>query len=260
MKGRNLIFISLLILAIGVVLLLFHSNIDRASIVTVGGVLFILAGFFNILVFDRTARKKQKSGEREHAGMVSTSMSWISSGAAVILGVCMLVFKSTFLPLVPVMFGILIAFAAFYQLYILAVGVRPVVLPAWLYFAPLLVAIGAAYLFFQKGDAEDVHIIVATSVSLIIFGIAGIIEGVMLGSENRLMRKEGVSDPVEARRLRNERLKAKESAGAPDAPLDDAPAAQQEVADPAGASEAEKPEPAVPADSEKPSGEEKTDA
>lgn len=213
MKGRNLIFLSILVTLGGVALLLFRDSIASGAVVTVGGVLFILAGLFNVVAFDYSRKRVSESGERKGTrGPVSTAMSWVSSVAAVILGICMLVFKPTFMALVPVMFGILVAFAAFYQLYILAVGVRPVVLPAWLYIAPLLLAGAAAYLFFLKDATPDSTIVLITAISIIVFGVAGLFEGIMLGSENHLMKKEGASTPDEARMLRQQRLEAKEAA------------------------------------------------
>lgn len=237
MKGRNLLLISALVLAAGIILLIARNSIGSDAVVTVGGVLFILAAVFNIIASDSGHRRKKDAPE-ESRGMISSAMGWIASVAAIILGICMLVFKSTFTPLVPVMFGILVAFSAFYQLYILAIGVRPVVLPAWLYFAPLILAMGAAYLFFQEGLVDDLRIVLITAVSLIVFGVSGIIEGSMLGNENRLMKKEGASTPEEARRLRDERRQAN---GKPNEPADAAPS-KPDVSEPAEAGSPSAPE------------------
>lgn len=212
MKGRNLIFISILVLAVGVLLLIARRSIGSDSVVTVGGVLFILAGVFNVLVADYSRKRSQKGESTSSRGPVSATMAWISSVAAIILGVCMLLFKGTFTPLVPVMFGILVAFAAFYQLYLLAIGIRPVVLPAFYYIAPLLLAATAVWLFTLEGDPNDARVVIITGVSLLIFGAAGVAEGVMLGSENRLMKKEGATTPEAARMLRDARREAQAKA------------------------------------------------
>lgn len=211
MKGRNLFFLSLLVLAAGLALLIWRGSIASDGVVTVGGVLFILAGVFNVLAFDYSRNHERKETGKSSRGPVSAAMSWVSSVAAVILGICMLVFKSTFTPLVPVMFGILVAFAAFYQLYVLAVGVRPAVLPAWFYFAPLLLGVGAAYLFLQNGKVDDDVIVLVTALSIMLFGAAGVLEGFFLGHQNRLMKKEGASTIAEARELRAARLAAKDT-------------------------------------------------
>lgn len=191
MKGRNLIFTALLIIASGVALLIAHRSIMSAGVVTTGGILFICAGLLNVLVFDIGKRNDKEHNRVSTHGPVSATMSWLSSAAAIILGICMLLFKPTFIPLVPIMFGILIAFAAFYQLYLLAVGIRPLVLSAWLYIAPLLLAVGAAYLFCQKSNSfSDQYIMLVTAVSLLVFGAATLFEGIALGSHNSSLLKK----------------------------------------------------------------------
>lgn len=61
MKGRNLILVSALILAIGIVLLLANQAISPLGIVIVGGILFILAGIFNVISYDGARRKADSS-------------------------------------------------------------------------------------------------------------------------------------------------------------------------------------------------------
>ena len=103
-----------------------------------------------------------------------------------ILGLCMLIFQPTFIALVSVMFGILIAFAAFYQLYVLSIAIRPVALSAWFYLVPAVLALCAVYLFIQEpAYTSDTTIMLTTGISLCIFGVAGIVEGILVGRERR---------------------------------------------------------------------------
>lgn len=180
MKGRNLILTAAILLAAGIVLLFTYRSIRSTGVVITGGVLFILAGIFNIVAFDG-ARRKKDSGH----GAMSALFNWLTSVGAVILGICMLIFQSTFVTIVPVMFGILVAFTAFYQLYVLAVGVRPVVLSAWFYLAPLALAGCAVYLFMQKPVETDDRIMLGTAIALTFFGAVGIIEGILVGNARR---------------------------------------------------------------------------
>lgn len=183
MKGRTLIITSSLVLAVGIALLLTYQSVHAQDVVTVGAILFILAGIFNVVSFDGAKRKS-----REGRGAVTTTFNWLTSAGAVILGLCMLIFRSTFVNLVPVMFGILIAFMAFYQLYVLAIGIRPVILPAWLYIAPLGLAALAVYLFMQHPIESDSSIMIITGIALTFFGAIGIVEGASLGNANRRIK------------------------------------------------------------------------
>ena len=185
MKGRSLIFTALLVLAAGIVLIITHASIRSTGVVTTGGILFILAGVLNMLVFEG----ERKRG-REGRGVFAATFSWLTSAAAVILGVCMLIFQDTFIPLVPVMFGILVAFSALYQFYILAIGARPVLLPGWLYIIPIALVGGAVYIFLQRPDIHDPKIMLATGISLVVFGAGSLIEGILLGNEHRKTLKE----------------------------------------------------------------------
>ncbi len=199
MKGRNLVFTSALILVAGIILIITRQSINSDGIVTSGGILFILAGLLNILAFDGMRRKTE--GKREAArGMMSSTFNWLSSAAAIMLGICMLIFKSTFISLVPAMFGILVAFAAFYQLYVLAVGVRPNILPVWFYIVPMGLAGTAVYLFTLKPVESDLVIMLTTGIALAVFGAAGVAEGLYLGYMRRADEKAEISasEPAES--------------------------------------------------------------
>lgn len=178
MKGRNLIFTALLVLTAGIILILLRNSIHSEGVVTAGGILFIVAGLLDLLVFESGRRRQERRP-------LTTAFNWITSAAAVILGLSMLIFRSTFAGLIPFMFGILIAFTALYQVYLLAYASRPVMLPGWLYIAPLLLAAASVYLFMQKALVDDVLIMVISGAALTLFGVAMLVEGAMLGHYHR---------------------------------------------------------------------------
>lgn len=192
MKGKNLIFIGLPVLAAGIALIFTHQGIRSTGVVITGGILFILAGILNLLAAGHERRRADRNGIRGH-GVATATVNWLACAGAVILGVCMLIFKDTFVALIPFIFGILIAFTAFYQLYVLAYGTRPAMLPGWLYIVPPVLAGGAVYLFLQKPGADDMVIMLATGISLTFFGMAAFAEGIMLGAINRRSMQESKS-------------------------------------------------------------------
>ncbi|MDE6333427.1 MAG: DUF308 domain-containing protein, partial [Muribaculaceae bacterium] len=178
MKGKNLIFIGLPVLAAGIILIFTYQNIRSTGVVITGGILFILAGILNVLAAGHERRRAERTGTRGH-GVISATVNWLTCAGAVILGVCMLIFKDTFVALIPFIFGVLIAFSAFYQLYVLAYGSRPAMLPGWLYIVPLLLAGAAVYLFLQKPEVDDSVIMLTTGIALTFFGLATSAEGIM---------------------------------------------------------------------------------
>ncbi|MDE6301199.1 MAG: DUF308 domain-containing protein [Muribaculaceae bacterium] len=179
MKGKSLMLTALLSALAGVLLIIFRNDIHSSGVVITGGVLFIVAGLLNLLIFEH--RGKKGSGN----SAVSTTFSWLTCAASVILGLCMLIFQGTFAGLVPVMFGILILFAAVYQYFILAIGARPVTLPGWLYIIPTAMVGGAVYVFLRPEYTGDMPVVLTAGISFVLFGVASVIEAAMLGHYHR---------------------------------------------------------------------------
>ncbi|MDO4320298.1 MAG: hypothetical protein Q4C34_06940 [Bacteroidales bacterium] len=214
MKGRNLFVIGLLVLAAGVGLVIAHQSIHAEGVVVTGGILFICAGILSMAVF----LGEKRSPDRRQGAVVSL-FSWISSVAAVILGLSMLIFKATFSSLVPFMFGVFVGFASLYQFFLLGYGSRPARLPGWLYIVPTALAACAVYLFMQSaGEGSDPVIMLATGIALGVFGLTSVVEGMIVGRQNHVAK-------VAAR-------KAVESASADNAGADDADATKTAVPKP----------------------------
>ena len=194
MKGRSLILAALLFLVAGAVLIITYKTTRTDGVVIVGGIMFIVCGLLNIFSYiaDKPGQKEieadRKAGRRtrQRSGL-SNALAWVSSSAAVILGLCLLIFTSTFTSLVPFVFALLITFCSLYQFYLLAIGCRPLRLPSWLFAMPVLMLAAAIYVFIQKpGSDEGEHIIMLiTGISFVVFGLTMIVESVLIGTANR---------------------------------------------------------------------------
>ena len=194
MKGRSLLLSAILFLVAGLILILTYRTTRTDGVVIVGGIMFIVSGLLNIFAYmvDRPGKKEIEAainaGHKPRSrSSLSSAVAWISSGAAVILGVCLLIFTSTFTPLVPFVFALLITMAALYQFYLLAIGCRTLRLPAWLFAAPVLMLGGAIYVFVQKPgfDHTEQIIMLVTGISFVLFGIAMLAESILIGTANR---------------------------------------------------------------------------
>lgn len=166
MRGRTLLLIGILAAIVAGLLIFFNQTVTTERIVEIGGVIFVGAGLVNLLFFNNG----------NGAARVMTS---ICNAAAIIFGVCMLVFRSTFEPLIPFAFGLLITICAVWQFYALAIGIRPRMLPAWLYLFPILLVIPAIYIFL-RGNVTDSHIPLITGISIAVFALGAFIEGCMM--------------------------------------------------------------------------------
>lgn len=197
MKGKNLFITALVMTLAGIILIITCSTLASVKIVIAGGILFIVAGLANMLFF---LKARDKDG-RSRFGAFGSAVGWVASAAAIVLGLCMLIFQQTFIPLVSFMFAILLAFAAVFQFCLLLFGSRPVKLAPWLYIVPLLLFGAAVFIYLQRpGEtAADRTIMLVTGIALAVFGVFSIIEGCMIAYEHRRMTR-AAQTPAPARK------------------------------------------------------------
>jgi len=192
MKGKNLVIMGLPVLAAGIILIIAYQSIRSTGVVITGGILFILSGVLNAVVAGYERRRSARSGNRSR-GVLSTTFNVLACIGAVTLGICMLIFQNTFVALIPYIFGVPVAVAAIYQLYLLAYGSRPDKLPGWLYIVPLALAGASIYLFLQKPGSDDDTIMLTTGIALSVFGLATVAEGILPGYMRRRAARQAVN-------------------------------------------------------------------
>lgn len=186
MKGRNLILTGLVAALIGLALIIFRLELADGGVVTVAGIIFLVAGVLNTTVF---LASRDKKGEAR-MGAVGTAIGWVASAAAVVLGLAMLIFSKAFVAIVGFMFAVLLLFAALFQLFLLIFGSRPTKLSALFYLLPAALVGAAIFIFLRKPDtAGEQTVMLVTGISLLVFGIFTIIEGTLVGHTNHTIRK-----------------------------------------------------------------------
>lgn len=220
MKGRSLLLTATLILVAGIVLIITYQTTRTTGIVIAGGVLFILVGLLNIFTFmsEKAAAVRALTAERSKAavhtaqsagstrevataadstaapagyGHMATMLAWVTSGGAVALGLCMLVFTNVFSSLVPTVFAALILLGALFQFYLLAYGSRPLRLPVWLFAVPVALLGVCVYIYLQHAgdDVEEQHVMLATGITFVVYGLVMYIESALMGYGHRQLAK-----------------------------------------------------------------------
>lgn len=185
MKGKNLILIGVLVFAVGLLLTIFRHSLANGGIVRLAGIIFVGAGVLNLTVF---LASRDKNG-RSRMGALGTAFGWISSAAAVVLGLSMLIFKDAFVALIGFMFGVLLLFAALFQIFLLLFGSRPTRISNWFFIVPAVIIGAAIYIFLRKPDtAGETTDLLVTGISLMVFGTATVIEGSMVGQSNIMLQ------------------------------------------------------------------------
>lgn len=194
MKGKNLILIGVLVFAVGLLLTIFRHSLADGGIVRLAGIIFVGAGVLNMTVF---LASRDKEG-RSRMGALGTAFGWIASAAAVVLGLSMLIFKDAFVALIGFMFGVLLLFAAVFQIFLLLFGSRPTRISNWFFIVPAVIIGAAIYIFLRKPDtAGETTDLLVTGITFMIFGIATVIEGSVVGQSNRMLREGAVRGKIE---------------------------------------------------------------
>lgn len=185
MRGRTLTIAGIFAAAIAAVLILCHQSISLMGVAITCGIMFVAVGLINMIFF----------GYKSHEES-SKVLTMVSNAAAIVLGICMLVFRDEFQPMVAFMFGLLVAVCALWQFFVLAIGARPYQLPAWLYLFPVLLAGGSVYIFMNP-TREDQILILATGIAMAVLGGGCLIEGSILGVARRSDEKARASAATE---------------------------------------------------------------
>lgn len=200
MKGKTLSAMGILAIAAGVLLAIFCVSVTTKRVVIAAGILFGVAGLANLIF---TSRRQQISA-------IGRTLTQIANAAAVIFGVCLIVFCDTFMPLVTFIFGIFVGVCALWQFFVLAIGCRPHQLPAWLYVFPLAVAAGTIAIFLCKGRPDSDHLVMLLSgIFIAVTGVGSVIEGSFLGNARRKLMHAQAAAAAESE---PQEVKAKEIA------------------------------------------------
>ena len=170
------LLIGVLILAAGVILIICNKMITGRLFVVLAGVLFIVTGIVNLILY---VTRRNPDGTPVHRGF-ALFFGWLVSIASIILGLCMLVFTETFGKMVPFIFAILIFFGALMLVFSFLFGLRKVIrIPAWTWLFPVAMTILGIITICQEPDTNDPLIMIMTGSSMILFGLAALLTGAL---------------------------------------------------------------------------------
>lgn len=214
MKGKSSILSAVLILTLGVVLVIINRSLRPEGIVICGGVMFLVAAVLNIFFF--MGEDAADNGKRRNGGALTRIFGWLSSIAGLILGLCMLVFESSFTPLIPYIFGGVLILAAAFHFYVLSLSYRPIVFPGWTYVIPVLILVAGVWVFFMDGNTSSSLMMILTGSGLCVFSVGVIIESVFIHSYNKQLRKGVVAGQPAAHDTKVEDVDATDAAAQPE--------------------------------------------
>lgn len=190
---------NVVILAAGIILIAAFRRPDFLhTLIFITGVLFIVPGLINIFSLAREKKKGPENPERKPAGALV--ISWITSGAAVILGISMCVIPGSYVSLLIYIFALTLIVLGGYHIYMLAKGLKPVSFPGWTYAMPVLTAAaGIAILLLQWFRTTEGHsaVVLITGIGLVLFAVTSFIEMAGIRATHKPNAPTGIARRIE---------------------------------------------------------------
>lgn len=185
MSSKASILSNLIVLAAGVVLVLLHGRPDILHwIIFVSGMMFIVPGLINIVML---------AGKHEGGAHATPSMrvvGWISSVAAVTLGVIMTITPGSFTSVLVYLFGGVMVLSSLALVYAIASVFKEEKLPGWLYAGPVAVlAAGVVMVCMGPRQLSDSVVTLITGIGMVVFSISWFMTMVIAGNARRRARK-----------------------------------------------------------------------
>ena len=177
MKVKSAVLLSLLRLVVGVVLIFLH-NFDVFTALIIGlGIVFIIPGIISIFNLSATKNVVSEDKKTKPNSRFQIICGLISGVGSVIMGICMIGWSDMFVKFIPMIFGTILTLGGCFHLCAMAMAMRPIRVPFWLYILPIaLIAMGISIIFIDKSILLDYHIILMTGIGLIVFSINSFIE------------------------------------------------------------------------------------
>ena len=187
MKSKSLVAGSIIVFAIGLIICLIHNNEGvMNSLLLITGLLFLIPGVLNLLaLLDR----RGKSAEKKPSG-AALMISWVSTVAAIILGAMIVITPASFVTEFMFIVGALLALFAISLIYAIAVNLRAVGLPAWMYALPGAVLVDGVVIACNVIKHHNTAALLM-GIGLMVIAIAFFITLTFISAYNRTHTKDG---------------------------------------------------------------------
>lgn len=163
MSGKNNLFISIIVLAVGITLICLFQRVDILNwVVILMGVLFIIPGVFSLV-----------------SGMSQTGKSTssvIAGFGAIALGVVMCLFPEPFARVIVYIFAAMVILGGIYHIVFLGWIARPFVLPWYFYIIPVLMIAAGLLIMLTPLRALNSTVVLITGIAFTASAINSIIE------------------------------------------------------------------------------------
>lgn len=179
MAYKRILWTALLILAVGILLLVYPISTLDLFVRILGG-LFLGAAAVNLLL--QFARSRSASA---HRASLLGSLTAVASGA---LGLWMLLAPAGFSTAMVYILGAFMILGGLYLIFTMAVGFKPVRFPIGFYILPTLVTLCGIAICILRPEQTKAAIDTVTGIAMIVYAVGALIEVAGLMSMQRTVK------------------------------------------------------------------------
>lgn len=192
MDYKRILWTSLLVLAVGILLLCYKlPSLD--FFVQCLGYLFLASSILNIAMqFARARQRSEDNGKRSSVSIIGM-LTAIASGA---LGLWMVLSPAGFATAMIYILGAMMIISGLFLIFTMAFGFKPVRFPSGFYILPSLVTICGIVMCVLSPDTTKEFIVMITAITMIVFSVGALIEVAGLIAYRRSMAAAAAPAPV----------------------------------------------------------------
>lgn len=179
MTGKNIIIGGIITAIVGTLMTIYRNTLTAENIAAIAGIVFICSAALHLLIINiQNSRSRDKNGKAAN-GAIATYLSWIVCPVAAVAGLIMLFFNKHFAEYIAFMYGLIILIASVFQLLLLLFNSKPS-LSKLFFIVPVIMVGVAVFVLMSKPGIEIQFYTALTGVSLMLFGVSSIIEGITI--------------------------------------------------------------------------------
>lgn len=184
MKLKSPLLINLIIMAVGMMLIIFHNQNVLSTIITIIGIAFIVPSIINLVMLFY-GRKSEAPGEPGRSNRL-ISYGVVASLGGIGLGAWMVISPETLIGIIVYVFAAMMIIAGLYNIIMLAFGHRPLRFPLWMYILPGLMTIAGIIILCTDVKSIESTVVLITGIAITAFALNRFVEiGKIYGAHTR---------------------------------------------------------------------------
>ncbi|MDE6535924.1 MAG: DUF308 domain-containing protein [Muribaculaceae bacterium] len=211
MDYKRILWTSLLILAVGILLLCYKTtSLDLC--VRFLGALLVGSSVLNIAMQIGASRQRKEDGKKHS---ITSLGGMFTAVASFVLGLWMLLSPEVFTTAMVYIFGAMMILSGLFLIYTMFHSYKPVKFPFGFYILPILVTICGIVICLISPETTKAIIITVTAIAMIVYSVGAIIMVSGLISYNRQVKAEESATADDKERKSKETEKSEETPSQP---------------------------------------------